>query len=119
MDSPFEKFLKEIEPAEIVEDADIIEVASNIEVDESLPPRNEENQSKRVYREKIQNAKTIKETKKKADYNQKQKVWYLWRKRAEKAGVSPLKSRRPTPAQRKEWEREIIKAEGELNGTNE
>ena len=49
-------------------------------------------------------------------YNEKQKEWYKWRKRAEKVGVAPLKGRRPTPAQRKTWERAIIKAEGELDG---
>ena len=116
VDSPFEKFLKEIEPAEIVEDADIVEVAGSIAVDESLPPRNEEDQGKRMHREKIRNAKVIKDVEKKAAYNEKQKEWYKWRKRAEKVGVAPLKGRRPTPAQRKTWERAIIKAEGELDG---
>ena len=119
VDSPFEKFLKEIQPAEVVEDADIIEAAQVIEIDESLPRRNPEDQKKREYREKLQNAKTIKKVKKKTTYNEKQREWYKWRKRADKAGVHPLKGRRPTPAQRKTWEREIIKKEGELNDKNE
>ena len=48
---------------------------------------------------------------KKEIYNKKQKEWYKWRKRADKVGVSPLKNRRPTPAQRKEWQNKIIQAE--------
>ena len=119
VDSPFEKFLKEIQPAEVVEDADIIEVASTIDVDDTLPERNPEDQKKREHREKLQNAKTIKEVEKKTAYNKKQKEWYAWRKRADKVGVPHLKGRRPTPAQRKTWEREIIKKEGELNDKNE
>tara|TARA_R100000808_G_C2147789_1_gene155831 strand:- start:1420 stop:2079 length:660 start_codon:yes stop_codon:yes gene_type:complete len=111
VDSPFEKFLKGVQNAEIVEDGEIIDVATEIINDSSLPERNTENQDVRAKNEKIKTAKAIKEAEKKADYNKKQREWYLWRKRAKKAGVSPLKNRRPTPAQRKEWEREIIKAE--------
>ena len=66
--------------------------------------------------EKVVEKEVIKEVEKKAAYNEKQKEWYKWRKRAEKVGVAPLKGRRPTPAQRKTWERAIIKAEGELDG---
>ena len=51
----------------------------------------------------------------KEEYNAKQREWYKWRKRAEKVGVSPLKSRRPTPAQRKEWQNLIVQAETSQN----
>ena len=47
-------------------------------------------------------SKKVKEVVNKEEYNAKQREWYKWRKRAKKVGVSPLKSRRPTPAQRKE-----------------
>ena len=119
VDSPFEKFLKEIHPAEVVEDVDIVDAAAVVEIDSDLPLRNTEDQKKREHREKLQNVRVIKEVEKKAAYNEKQREWYKWRKRAEKAGVPALKGRRPTPAQRNEWERAIIKKEGELNGTNE
>ena len=59
----------------------------------------------------------IREDKKKAIRNAKQKEWYKWRKRAKKAGVEPLKSKRPTPGQRKAWEAAIIKAEEVLEAT--
>ena len=117
IDSPFEKFLKGVDNAEIVADAEIIEVASEIDIGDSLPERNPEDQNKRVKTEKLRNAKVIKNAEKKVAYNEKQKEWYKWRKRAKEAGIPPLKGRRPTPAQRKEWERSIIKKEEE-NGTN-
>ena len=97
IDSPFEKFLKNIPNAEVVEDVSF----------EDLPPRNTENQ---VNREKRETSAT-KDLIKKAETNAKQKVWYNWRKRAKAVGVEPLKSRRPTPAQRQTWENSIIEAE--------
>ena len=65
---------------------------------------------------KQNNVKTLKDIKsdfKKIKRNEKQKNWYAWRKRAEKAGVSPLKSKRPTFAERNKWEKAIVKAESE------
>ena len=111
VDSPFEKFLKNIPDAEVVKDEEIIDVAVETVDDESLPPRKIENQNTRAREEKIKNAKAIKAEEKKSEYNKKQREWYKWRKRADKAGVEPLEGRRPTPAQRKAWEEKIIKAE--------
>tara|TARA_Y100001938_G_C8064720_1_gene419515 strand:+ start:121 stop:774 length:654 start_codon:yes stop_codon:yes gene_type:complete len=108
IDSPFEKFLKSVPDAEVVEDSDIIEAAESVDVSfEDLPPRNTESQYKREKRETAATKDLIK----KAETNAKQKVWYKWRKRAKAVGVEPLKSRRPTPAQRKDWERSIVEAE--------
>ena len=112
IDSPFEKFLKGAQVAEVVSDEDIIDVAAEIVVeDESLPKRNTEDQNKRASREKKITMKEIKNEERRAKYNAKQKEWYIWRKRAKQAGITPLKSRRPTPAQRKEWQNKIIQAE--------
>ena len=105
--SPYEMFLKNIDSADVIDD-DVIESAADVEFEEvDLPPRNAEDQRLRTIKE----SKTIKEVKNKEGYNAKQREWYKWRKRAEKVGVSPLKSRRPTPAQRKEWQRLILQAE--------
>ena len=96
--------------AEIVEDAEIVEAASealNEAKTVDLPERNTESQYSREIREK----QATKELIKKAEYNAKQKLWYKWRKRAEAVGVPLLKNRRPTPAQRKDWEKLIIAAE--------
>ena len=61
--------------------------------------------------------KAIKKEEKRLDRNNKQKEWYEWRKRAKAVGVEPLKGRRPTPNQRKEWEDSIIAAE-KLSNSN-
>ena len=53
-------------------------------------------------KKKIQSAKKIEERKR------KRREWYRWNERAKKAGVEPLPARRPTPAQRKAWEQQII-----------
>ena len=112
IDSPFEKFLKGVENAEVVADEDIIDVAESIEDDfDDLPERVVENQIDRIKKENISNRKAIKEEEKKASYNKQQREWRRWRLRAEKVGVEPLKSRRPTPAQREDWENKIIEAE--------
>ena len=61
IDSPFEKFLKAVPDAEIVDDEDIIDVASEIDVDDSdLPERNTENQDVRVRKERTMNANLLK-----------------------------------------------------------
>ena len=107
IDSPFEKFLKNVPDAEVVEDAEIIDATDTIEVFEDLPLRKVENQKDRTEKEKIATKDIIK----KAERNAKQKNWYKWRVRAKAVGIEPLKGRRPTPAQRKDWEKSIIKAE--------
>ena len=87
---------------------EIIDAAVEVESDFSnLPPRKVESQYKRELAEK----NTTKELIKKAKVNAKQKVWYMWRKRAKAVGITPLKGRRPTPNQRKEWEESIVRAE--------
>lgn len=112
IDSPFEKFLKSAEVAEVVSDEDIIDVAADVVVEDvGLPPRNTEDQNKRATREKKITIKQIKKEEEKAKYNAKQKEWYRWRKRAKAVGIDPLKSRRPTPAQRKEWQRAVEEKE--------
>jgi len=108
IDSPFEKFLKAVPDAEIVEDKDVLDVVEDVSIDYSeLPERNKESQEVRVHKERVACKKVIK----KEEYNKKQREWRRWRKRAEKVGVKPLKGRRPTPAQRKEWESSVVKAE--------
>ena len=114
IDSPFEKFLKkidDIEDAEIIEDVEVTELVQELPNYNDLPPRNEENQENRVKKEKKSINKSIKDEIKRKEYNKKQKEWYNWRKRAKEVGIEPLKSKRPTPGQRKEWQNKIIAAE--------
>ena len=114
--SPWEQFIQKEELKGDVVIEDIIDVQTE-QLDEELPPRNKESQVTRVKKENVKNRMAIREDKKKAIRNAKQKEWYKWRKRAKKAGVAPLKSKRPTPGQRKAWEAAIIKAEEVLEAT--
>ncbi len=107
VDSPFEKWLKKVELADEAEIVDADFDDAPIEVD--LPPRNEESQIKRATRE---NSK-LKDEIRREEYNRKQREWYKWKKRAKAVGVEPLKARRPTAGQRKEWQEEIIRRESE------
>ena len=108
--SPYEMFLNKIDGAEVV-DSEVIEAATDVDFKETeLPPRNAEDQRLRTIQEKRKVSKELS----KEEYNAKQREWYKWRKRAKKVGVSPLKSRRPTPAQRKEWQHLIVQAENEV-----
>jgi len=111
--SPYEMFLKNIDDGEVV-DSEVVDAATDIEFEEvDLPPRNAEDQRLRTIKE----SKKVKQVENKEEYNAKQREWYRWRKRAEKAGIPPLKNRRPTPAQRKEWQNLIVQAEAEVSST--
>ena len=107
IDSPFEKWIKgkeikNVEDAEIVPD-DVLEVPEFTD----LPPRNADNSRKRAKEE----YKRIEKAKIKEKRNKKRTMWRKWQKRAKEAGVKPLPARRPTPGQRKAWEKAIIKKE--------
>ena len=105
IDSPYEKFLKSEKAEFEVVDAEVEEIVDSIpDISVDLPERVVEDQRKRVVKEKkkIQSAKKIEERKR------KRREWYKWNERAKKAGVEPLPARRPTPAQRKAWEQQII-----------
>lgn len=113
LDSPFEKFLQAIPNAEVVNDADIIDAATIAIVEDDIEvERNTENQDVRVKKEKIKNRSEILKEERRLKRNKDQKEWYKWRKRAKVVGVEPLAERRPTPAQRKDWEKKIIMKEG-------
>lgn len=117
IDSPFEKFLRGMDKVEVVNDEDVIDITSDLEVKdaEELPQRNTENQNEREKREKVKTIKEINKEVKRAKRNAKQKEWYMWNKRAKAVNIPPLPSRRPTPAQRKDWEKSIIEAESKLS----
>ena len=52
IDSPFEKFLKNVPDAEVVEDSEVIDAAVVIDSFDDLPERNVEDQGKRAVKEK-------------------------------------------------------------------
>ena len=104
IDSPFEKFLK----SEDVEDGEFVEVLDKVVIPEDLPPRRKPKTAKEE--EVILNREVKKELNKKKR-NEKRKLWYAWKKRAEAVGIPPLPANKPTKGQRKEWEQSIIEAE--------
>ena len=100
-------FLNKVGDGEVVDD-EVVEAATDVEFEEvDLPPRNMEDQRLRSIKEN----KKLKQVGNTEEYNAKQREWYKWRMRAKKVGVEPLKNRRPTPGQRKEWQKKIIQAE--------
>ena len=121
IDSPFEKFMKKVEVADVI-DGEIIEegieiISEEIEYESiSLPERKKESPAVRVREEKRKIKKSIKDEVRRQEYNRKQKIWYQWKKRAMAVGVEPLPSKRPTKGQRKTWEDEIVRRE---NGKEE
>ena len=104
VDSPFEKFLK----TEDVEDADFEEVLEEVVIPKDLPPRREPKTDKQ---EKVLLKREIDKELNKKKRNEKRKLWYAWKKRAEAVGIPPLPANKPTKGQRKEWELSIIEAE--------
>ena len=107
IDSPFERFLK----AENVQDAEIVEVIDDVAIPEDLPERKI---AKTPKQEKIVLKKVIDAELNKKNRNEKRKEWYQWKKRAKAVGIEPLKAKRPTKGQRKEWEQSIIDAENAI-----
>ena len=114
IDSPFEKWLKKVDDAEVVDgeiiEDEVIDLVGEIQVEmDNLPPREVEDP---VVREKRE-VRALAKQKKKAAYNMQQREWYKWKKRAKAAGVEMLKGGRPTPGQRLAWEQAIIRKENE------
>ena len=76
-----------------------------------LPPRTADNSPGKAKEElnKLNNA--MNKAKSKKSRNEARRKLYKLQKRAKAAGVKPLPARRPTPGQRKAWEKAIIKKE--------
>ena len=114
IDSPFEKWLKKVDDAEVIDgeiiEDEVVDLVGEIQVEiDNLPPREVEDP---VVREKRE-VRSLAKQKKKAAYNMQQREWYKWKKRAKAAGVEMLKGGRPTPGQRLAWEQAIIRKENE------
>ena len=121
VDSPFEKFMKKVEVADVIdgeiEDVVVTEIINEIPEEvvdiTTLPERNTDSQKERIEKETKQIKKVVKSEKKKAKYLDQRKKWYRWKKRAAAVGVEPLPSKRPTKGQRVAWIEEIERREGE------
>ncbi len=115
--SPWEMFMKDqLEGSEKKEkEVKFEEVVSEevIEVEQTNA-----NKKGRIKEEKVKTFQEIQKEVAKTKRNLKQKEWYMWRKRAKAVGVEPLKNKRPTPVQRKEWEQSIVDAENKLSDSH-
>ena len=121
IDSPFEKFMKKIEVADVIdgeiEDVVVTEIINEIPEEvvdiTTLPERNTDSQKERIEKETKQIKKVVKSEKQKAKYLDQRKRWYRWKKRAAAVGVEPLSAKRPTKGQRVAWQEEIQRRECE------
>jgi hypothetical protein len=119
VDSPFEKFMKKVEVADVIdgeiEDVVVTEIVNEIPEEvvdlSTLPERNTEDQVVRSIKEKKKVNKVIKSEKEKAKYLNQRREWYRWKKRAAAVGVEPLAAKRPTKGQRVAWQEEIKRRE--------
>ena len=112
IDSPFEKWMAKVEGGVEITDAEIVDDIQAIPDDfKGLPERQKE---KGTWKERKDNQRLQKELNKEESRfkrNEARKIMRSWLKRAKLANVDPLPARRPTPGQRKAWEKEIIAAE--------
>ena len=108
IDSPFENWMKKqgIESAEVVQE----ELAEMAEFKE-LPPRTDKNNHLVVHKERMKIKNAPNKDKSVNNRNKARRELYKLQKRAKVVGVDPLPARRPTPGQRKAWEKKIIQKE--------
>ena len=116
IDSPFEKWLKSADKKIDAEDAEIVEEFKGIPVDfDDLPPRSGEKGTWKARKDHIavRNATTREESR--IRRNEARKIMRAWVKRAKAVEVDLLPARRPTPGQRKAWEKKIIQRENQAS----
>ena len=110
--SPFEEWLqsKNIKNVEDIEEAEMVDMV-DVSNFKELPPRTDKNNHMEVHRERVRLKNAPLKDKSIKKRNKARRELYKWQKRAIAAGVGSLPARRPTPGQRKAWEKEIIKKE--------
>ena len=112
IDSPFDKWLKKMDNAEVVEPEIMDGEVSDFE---DLPPRDEEHPVVRTKRENKQIKQTyyqdIKKDQQKKNRSKKRKEWYLWKKRALAVGLEAIAGNRPTKAQKEAYINKIKELE--------
>ena len=112
IDSPFERWMKEVKGDVNVQDAEILD---NIPELDGLPPRTADNSPFRAKEELNKLRITTNKTKTNKKRAEQRKESRKWIKRAKVVGVDQLPARRPTPGQKKAWEKEIIQKENQAS----
>ena len=106
--SPFEQwFMNKVEGIKKEEPGEVEIMDEFIE----LPPRTADNSPERAKEELNELYNAMNRAKSKKNRNEARRKLYKWHKRAKAVGVDPLPARRPTPGQRKAWEKKIIQKE--------
>ena len=114
--SPFEKWLGKVNDGKEIQDAEIVEDIQALPDDFSdLPERSAESASWKGRRDNAGLQKELTKEERRFKRNEARKIMRKWQKRAKSAGVDPLPARRPTPGQRKSWEKEIILRENQAS----
>ena len=107
--SPFEKWMEKVEGGVEIEDAEIIDDIKAISDNFSdLPPRSDESEVWKARKDHSNKRKAISKVESKKRRSEARKIMYKWHKRAKAVGVERLPGKRPTPGQRREWEKKII-----------
>ena len=108
IDSPFEKWMAKLEGGVEITDAEVIEDMPEFS---ELPPRTADNSpfKAKEYLNKLQNS--VNKAKVSKNRNKVRREQYKWVKRAEAVGVKLLSAKRPTPYQKKAWQKKVIAAE--------
>ena len=107
IDSPFENWMKKQEFGEVV-DAEII---VNMEEFKELPPRTANNSHLEIHKERLRVQNAPQKAKSLNSHNKTRREQYKWVKRAKAVGVEKLPGKRPTPGQKKAWQKKVIAAE--------
>ena len=107
IDSPFENWMKKQEFGEVI-DAEII---VNMDEFKELPPRTANNSHLEVHKERLRVQNAPQKAKSLASHNKTRREQYKWVKRAKAVGVEKLPGKRPTPGQKKAWQKKVIAAE--------
>ena len=107
--SPFEKWMEKVEGGIEIKDAEIIDDIKALPDNFSdLPPRSEEPAVWKARKDHSNKRKAISKAESKKRRSEARKIMYKWHKRAKAVGVERLPGKRPTPGQRRAWEKEII-----------
>ena len=119
--APFEKWMERNKAdgkIEVIPDAEIIDNIQAIPDNFSdLPPRAEEPAVWKARKDHSNKRKAISKAESKQRRSEARKIMYKWHKRAKAVGVERLPGKRPTPGQRREWEKKIIAAEQKASGS--
>ena len=107
IDSPFENWMKKNEFGEAV-DAEII---VDMEEFKELPPRTANNSHLEVHKERLRVQNAPQKAKSIDNRNNTRREQYKWVKRARAVGIDKLPGKRPTPGQKKAWQKKVIAAE--------